>query len=134
MKAERRHELQTNSLATWLQFRAPEMWRQYGSRVLLGLIFVIPLVYVGFYYYKKPERQATEANAYLDQVADTVRQLEGGGLGTSDTAQVRQAVKQAVDASNTPEVQARGHMLLGDYFWALHNQPPKPSSPRFFGD
>ena len=40
MKAERRHELQTNSLAQWLWWKAPEVWAKHGSKILLGVVLV----------------------------------------------------------------------------------------------
>src|SRR5207253_7843671 len=41
MKAERRHELQTNTLALWLRWKGPEVWAKYGTHILLGVIIIL---------------------------------------------------------------------------------------------
>src|SRR6476646_7036435 len=40
MKAERRHQLQENSLVRNVR-NFPEFWRAYGSKILLGIILIL---------------------------------------------------------------------------------------------
>jgi len=58
MKAERRHELQTNTLALWLRWRAPEIWAKFGTHILLGVIIVLLAVVLVRHLMNKPVEEA----------------------------------------------------------------------------
>src|SRR4051794_10751810 len=45
MKSERRHELQRNSLARWIE-EFPTFWRESGSKVMLGIIAILLAIFV----------------------------------------------------------------------------------------
>ena len=61
MKAERRHELQTNTLALWLRWKAPELWAKYGTHILLGIIIVMLGIVLIRHLMNKPVEEANRA-------------------------------------------------------------------------
>lgn len=77
MKAERRHELQENSLIRSVR-NFPEFWRDYGSKILLGLILVLlAILLIRMWINKKEDsrRQMSEdltaARASLEELRST---------------------------------------------------------------
>jgi len=125
MKAERRHELQTNSLALWLRWRFPQLARQYATRVLLGVIFALLIVVLIRYRMNAPKIAAAEAQARLSVAQEDVHLLQKGVPPGRVTGVVTQ-VREALDRSKDPQIQAMGYITLGDYYWALANyvEPP----------
>ena len=75
MKAERRHELQTNSLALWLQIRLPEYWQKYGNHILLGLIIVIGAFWFVRWRIEAPKKAAAQAGQVLSAVDQNILEL-----------------------------------------------------------
>src|SRR5688572_15158254 len=121
MKAERRHELQTNSLALWLRYRAPDLWQKYGTYILLGVVVIALLAVIIHNRMQKPRLDAERAEAHLANAREVIGQLRGGQIVKLDEArQARNFIKQAMEASSKPLVQARAYLALGDYYWALY--------------
>ena len=127
MKAERRHELQTNSLALWLRWRFPQLAQEYGTRVLLGVIFLALVVVLVRYRINAPRAAAEEAALRLAAAKDLVNDLKAG-VPPGQISGVTDLVMKAMDRSESPQVQALGHLTLGDYFWALANCPDRPEA------
>lgn len=124
MKAERRHELQTNSLALWLRYRAPDLWQKYGNYALLTLVVIALVAVIIHNRIQKPKRDAERAATHLAQARDVIFQLRQGLLEKLDDArQARSHINQAMEASSNPVVQARAYLALGDYYWAMYNVP-----------
>jgi len=123
MKAERRHELQTNSLALWLKWRAPEIWKKYGNWVLLGVIVVCLAIVLIRRQINAPKEAARAANEMLIQARDGITQLELGLRPPGEASTVKRLIGQALDRSDAPAIQALGHLTLFDYYWALANYP-----------
>ncbi|MGA2498814.1 MAG: hypothetical protein ABSH20_13815 [Tepidisphaeraceae bacterium] len=135
MKAERRHELQTNSLALWMQIRLPELWQKYGNHILLGLI-----VLVGAFWFvrwrieapKKAAAQAGQALAVVDQKVNDLRRMQ---RQAGDVSDVPQSIADALDTSDNKDIQALAWTLLGEYRWTMASLPseltsrPAQSSP-----
>ena len=65
MKAERRHELQTNTLALWLRWKAPDLWAKYGTHILLGVIIILLGIVVIRHLINKPTEEANRAAELL---------------------------------------------------------------------
>jgi hypothetical protein len=128
MKADRRHELQTNSLALWLRWRLPQLLEQYGTRILLGLILLAILILFVRWRISAPREAAARANfalAQAEQQVDALRQFRT----TPDSAgEVPRHIQNATQESSRPDVQGRAYMLLGDYYWALYSFPELPGA------
>lgn len=122
MKAERRHELQTNSLILWLRWRAPELWAKYGTKILLGIVMVALAIVLARYFINKPKEEYRRATAALDQARQEIDLFKQRIREERDfTATTKALVDQALGTSSDPRIQARGFLLMGDYFWELHN-------------
>jgi hypothetical protein len=127
MKAERRHELQTNSLALWLRWRGPELWQQYGTKILLGLIFVAAIVVAVRYRLEAPTKALTQAVDKLASAREMIQEL-GISRSPADGQQIESLIREAMATSDQPSFQAEAHLALGDCYWALINFPKTPES------
>lgn len=127
MKAERRHELQTNSLALWLRWRGPELWQQYGTKILLGLIFVAAAVVAVRYRLEAPTKALTQAVDKLASAREMIQEL-GIGRPPADGQQIESLIREAMATSDKPSLQAEGHLALGDCYWALLTYPKIPEA------
>jgi hypothetical protein len=128
MKSERRHELETNSLALWLRWRAPQLLEKYGTKVLLGVVIVTLAVVLIRYRINAPRQAAENAADYLNLADEYVQGLERMQRTPGDAAQVTRLIADAIDASDDAVLQARAHVMLGDYYWALANYPEFPEA------
>jgi hypothetical protein len=129
MKAERRHELQTNSLALWMRYRAPDLWQKYGNYILLGVVVAALLAVIIHNRIQKPTRDAERAATHLANAREIIEQLRHGLLPRlEDARQARSFINQAMEASSNPTVQARSYLALGDYHWAMYNVPVSPEA------
>lgn len=123
MKSERKHELQTNSLALWLRWRAPVLWEQYGNRILLGLIVLILLVWFIRWRINAPKEAAARANMALAQAENLIDGLRQFNTTPDRATEVPKLIQNATQESDAPEIQGRAYQLLGDYNWTLYNFP-----------
>jgi hypothetical protein len=134
MKAERRHELQTNSLALWLRWRLPELWKQHGTKVLIGLIALVALFWFIRWRINAPKKAYAQAQTLLQKAEDSVLNLRFSPRA-SESKEFIQSVKagalpatvrSAMDLSDKPYIVALGNAILGDYYWelALHRISP----------
>jgi len=126
MKAERRHELQTNSLALWLRWRLPQIWQQHGTKILLGLIAVAIVIFIVRWRISAPKAAFARAQEALGQADQVFNSISGIVLAESPEALQRvkagflpSLVKRALDESDKPLIQARAYDLLGDYYYLL---------------
>ena len=126
MKAERRHELQTNSLALWLRWRLPQIWQQHGTKILLGLIFVVLVIIVIRWRINAPKLAYARAEQALSQADQIMVRIRSGdtthdaeSLKLVKAGQLPALVKNAMEESDKPLIQARSFNLLGDYYYSL---------------
>jgi hypothetical protein len=140
MKAERRHELKTNSLARGLE-GVPEHWREYGSKVLL-VILVGAIVFLLVRYWNDKKVRDAEmvtssmqtAHAELEQLKNLPIQLFGASA--SAVAEQRQRIAQQVDqafstvinSTKDPKTLANAFLGQGDLNWMLANFPELPGA------
>ena len=75
MKAERRHELKSNSLSTSLLL-IPEKVKQYQSQIALGIVLIALAVVLVRYRMSAAEQRLAEAQESLAIASDDLRQLE----------------------------------------------------------
>lgn len=128
MKAERRHELQTNTLALWLRWRAPEVWAKYGTHILLGIIIVLLAFVLGRHLINKPTEEANRAAELLAQARDQIREISEGNKSIGDARSTLTLIQTAMEQSKRPEVQSEAEIAMGDYYWALFNSPTPPGA------
>lgn len=128
MKSERRHELQTNSLALWLRWRAPQLWEQYGNRILLGLILVALLFLFIRWRINAPREAAARASFALAQAEQQVDALQQFAATPGSAGEVPKLIQTAIQESDAPHIQGRALMVLGDYYWALYSFPELPGA------
>jgi hypothetical protein len=116
MKAERRHELQTNALALWLSIKGPELWNKYGNHVLVGLILIVAAIWLIRWRLQAPVIARHEAVTILTDVETALQRamLDPNTQGLSD-ATVR--IAQAIDRTEDKDVRGLAYVLLGDYHW-----------------
>jgi len=123
MKAERRHELQTNTLALWLRWRAPEVWAKYGTHILLGVIVLLLAIVLGRHLLNKPVEEANRAAELLVAARDQIREVSEGARTVGEARSTLGLIQQAMEQSKRPEIQSEGELAMGDYYWALFNAP-----------
>lgn len=128
MKAERRHELQSNALALWLRWRLPQLWQQYGTRIMLGLVAVALAIWVVRWRMNAPIQAAARADSLLFSARQTIEELKNHQQTPGEASRVIEWVRSALEESSNPNIQARAYVTLGDYYWALYNYPVFPST------
>lgn len=128
MKSERRHELEANSLALWLRWRAPVLLEKYGTKILLAIVIIALAVILIRYRINAPKQAAQNAADYLTLAHEYVQGLETLQRTPGEAAQVTNLVSTALDESDDATIQARGYLTLGDYYWALANYPDVPEA------
>ncbi len=133
MKAERRHELQHNSLAAFLS-RLPEIVREHGSKILLGIIIVL-LVTILIYTRSRSRQEAIDigwtnisaARSSLERVKLLPRFLEPGEQLAQARKQLLEAASNTIDpmlASDNEQIAAEAYLLLGDLHLLKANLTP----------
>lgn len=142
MKAERRHELKTNTLAKGLE-GLPEAGRRYGSRALLGLIAVLLVAVLVRFWVTRSRDAARDAAVGLDnarRLIDQMPTLAAVGVSQPDRAEavaqqrdqvvqnVGQMVETALDKSSDPKIRAAAFIARGDLNWQLANFPELPGA------
>ena len=124
MKAERRHELKTNTLATQLE-KAPAFFKKYGSHILLGVILCL-LAYILIRNYTTG--QAEKATHARENLADAIYALSElrTGTGTSprdSLKRIEESVAAAMESSSDSSFKATAMILRGDANWEAANYP-----------
>lgn len=132
MKSERRHELQTNSLADSLS-HAPQFLREHGSKILLGLIIVLLITML---IYQRSRRSAEELDIgwmSISTARSAIQRIELLPQMVQDPTEVAGARKQFAEnastalapvmASDNRQIAAEAYLLRGDLNWTLANTP-----------
>ena len=123
MKAERRHELQSNTLALWLRWRAPEIWAKHGSRILLALVLVALAIVLIHRRIKAPEDAANLANNNLENARGLIARYNDGMLNRDAVREALVSIDAALGISDRPEIQAEALVLRGDYHFIIAGRP-----------
>lgn len=127
MKSDRRHELQTNTLALWLQLRLPELWNKYGSWFLFGLVTIMALVLFIQYRVKQPKIALANASRTLAEVQSSIGRLERREVPPTELSDVPARIDDAMKQSDQKQIQAYGNILKAEYYWTLATMPgPMP--------
>ena len=137
MKSERRHELQTNSLAQALA-HAPEFFRQHGSKLLLGIIIVLLATILIYQRSRKGEEQLQVGWSSISTARTLIGELSTS-VASRDTAVNQYGMRQQIIAnvnnnlnsilhSSDRQLAAEAHLLRGDLSWTLANLPDIPGA------
>lgn len=130
MKAQRRHELQTNTLALWLRWKAPELWAKYGTHILLGIIIVLLAIVLIRHLINKPVEEANRAAEALASAREQIVEVADGRRPVGEARSILTQIQQAMEQSKRPEIQSEAQIALGDYYWALFSAPSMPADTR----
>src|SRR5688572_2827793 len=129
MKAERRHELQTNELAKVIT-GAPSAYSRYGGRVLLVVIAAVLVFVLVRYRITSSRESARMAREYLAAARTTISNLhfadllnappnEAASLRRRWTSEASTALEEAGRMSEEPQVLSEVLLARGDLNWAL---------------
>jgi len=130
MKAERRHELQTNTLALWMRWKAPELWAKYGTHILLGVIIVLLGIVLIRHLMNKPVEEANRAAEALAAAREQISEVADGRRPIAEARGILTEIQQAMEQSKRPEIQSEAELALADYYWVLFNAPIPPADTR----
>lgn len=132
MKAQRRHELQTNSLSLWIRWKLPEYWEKHGSKVLLVLVFIALGIVLIQWRLEAPKKAEAAAAAQIAAGRQALDQFRGFASSPAEAEEILQHANTAAKLSDRPGILAEADRLKGDYYWelSLHNVDPttKPSA------
>ena len=137
MKSERRHELQTNSLAQALS-HAPEFFRAHGSKVLLVVIVILLASLLLYQRSRKGEEQLQVGWLNISNARSMLNVLSTSVDSRETPANLFQMRRQMVDningslnsilASSDRHIAAEAHLLRCYLNWALANLPEIPQA------
>ncbi len=147
MKSERRHELQSNSLALWL-YQAPDFFRRHGSKlVTLAILAVLVVILI----LRMRLSAAEEVRGFNDQLArsrqivEALRMQPGSIYSDQGMTPARAKVdafdpmQDIIDKTKDRALLARAYELIGEYHLALAHYPigegtPPPPADRSLAD
>jgi hypothetical protein len=132
MKAERRHELQTNTLDRTIR-NLPEYWREHGSKIALAVIAVLLVIVLVRMYFTNRAEKAARVAENLSVARSAISGLRDSVFWSSErmsaadikkrTDEVRQDVDKTLNEvlNEAPDVaqQAEVSVLRGDLYYAL---------------
>ncbi len=141
MKAERRHELQTNALAKWLA-DVPLYLRFHFGKILLGLLVLILVVMLIRQRMVASQTSGLEAMEGLNEARRLVSQLPSLDFTEPDapkraaerrraTSQAEGLIEQVIAQTSDPDdsaLRAEAYVLRGDLYWTLANLPEVPGA------
>jgi hypothetical protein len=135
MKAERRHQLQENSLVHVIE-AAPFFFRKYGTQLLLGLLIVVLVVVLirnraenATLVQDEARKSLTGARSAIEQIPHMVPM--GATADPKDAldrvAKTREAIEQQLNVvfeqADDPAILAEARLARGDLNWELANYP-----------
>src|SRR4051812_44363984 len=75
MKSERRHQLQTNTLAQGI-YTFPELWRRYGTKILLAICAVLAIYLFVQHQMRQTRERQEQAEEALSAAVDGMNSLQ----------------------------------------------------------
>jgi hypothetical protein len=142
MKAERRHELQTNSLARFLE-NLPLYLRFHLTKIIFGLVIIVLLILLVRYRTQSAIVARQEAQTALGDVRRLLGELQVVDLTrptpdarATERRRIASQAEGAIDAilqqtPATPEdsgLRAEAMVARGDLNWVMSNLPPLPGA------
>jgi hypothetical protein len=140
MKAERRHELQTNTLAQFIN-DLPIYLRIHANKVLMVVIIICAIILLVRYRMNATAAARAQARDALEGARNGIEQINRIEM-VPDLAervkqrrqmaqQVQMAVDQVLADTSEPEdnaVRAEAFIAQGDLYWAMANLSPLPGA------
>lgn len=136
MKAQRRHELQSNELAKVIK-GAPTFWEDWGGRALVAAIAVLVIVILVRYKISSNRESMTQATSSLatarEQIDGLAQMAMVSPLAPAQEVAVRRrtmfndgnnAIGEAIRRSDDKKIQAEALVAKGDLYWTLASLPP----------
>jgi len=141
MKSERRHELKTNDMARGLE-RLPILARQYGTRILLGVILVVLVVVIVLnrIHARRAAVQAAQEGLASAQYAlselqsfNTLQYLTPEGdvlarIRRQLAEEVRNGLSVAMSQTDNSQIMAAALVSQGDLNWLVATLPSVPAA------
>lgn len=138
MKAERRHDLETNDLAKKI-IQAPDYFKLYGGRIPLGVVLVVVAVLLVNYQIRNKRANLAASQEGVGAARDAVVQLGmlNAMAGPPQEVAVRrqQLISNAVQAIDTvnersedPKLLSQAQVLRGDLYWTVANLSELPGA------
>jgi hypothetical protein len=140
MESERRHELETNSLAIWL-YRLPDLLRKHANKLLLGAVLLALLVFAIQYRNRSVAQRQMQVREGLSTAWSGVRQLPALALRDMDGEQfvnLRDSIERealnGIDAvlaegsSSERRLLASALLAKGQLYWELARLPAPPGA------
>src|SRR5205809_1596361 len=138
MKAERRRELKTNTLARGLE-SLPEVSRQHGTKILAAVLAALLLAFLVRQWITGRRERAEGAAYSLNSARGAISQLDEIDLrfvSLQDLAMLRREVstqgeeriRQVIETADDPLLLAEAKLARGDLNWKLANFPELPGA------
>lgn len=141
MKSERRHELKTNDMARGLE-RLPILARQYGGRILLGVILVVLVVVIilnRIHSRRAAVQAAHEGLAGAQYALSELRSFNSFQYLTPEgdvlarfrqqlAEEVRNGLSLALSQTENPQIMAAALVSQGDLNWLIGTLAPVPAA------
>jgi tetratricopeptide (TPR) repeat protein len=141
MKAERRHELQTNTLAQFLA-DLPLYIRFHANKILLGVIVICLVILLLRYRSTQAQKQAAQTREALSEARLTIAQLAVADRfrgNDAERAEYRKRLAQQASSSidlilattqdpDDAAIRAEALVIRGDLNWSLANLPVLPGA------
>jgi len=138
MKADRRHDLQENTLGNVLT-NFPLYLSIYGGRILLFLSLIVLLFVLLNYRNQSKLKQANDARVGLSSARDAIFQISqlNGGMGDPNQiaqqrslliSQVNSNLDVAAGNADTDTLKAETELARGDLYWTLANLSDIPGA------
>jgi len=124
MKAERRHELKSNTLATKL-VTLPDTSKKFAGRVVLvcaivavAAFLIVNRITTG----SRDKLQSAQDLATARQLIDQLRTVEISPTSVqTNSTEAQDLVQRVIDSSTDPKLLAEAYVAKGDLAWALGN-------------
>lgn len=139
MKSERRHELETNQLATILA-KLPELMHRYGSRILLAvaLLFLVSVfIYTRISASRTAAAESANALAFVREQLQSLQQYQPLNLSSPEdrrnafrtqVQEINDALDYVVNHAKGPKVLAEALVARGDLNWLIATYPELPEA------
>lgn len=140
MESERRHELETNSLAIWL-YRLPDLLRKHANKILVVVVLVALVVFAIQYRNRAAAQRQAQVREGLSTAWSGVRQLPMlalRGLDGEQFVSLRDSIERealnGIDAvlveasSSERRLLANALLAKGQLYWELARLPAPPGA------
>jgi hypothetical protein len=138
MKAQRRHDLQTNTLAKVIT-KAPNWWQDSGGKLLLGVVIALAAFLLVRYRITSSRAAASKAADDVMLARQQIEEIQNTAiipappaqLATQRRARFSEAAGKLDDVirdGGDPDLMAEANLAKGDLNWIMATLPPVPGA------